>query len=106
MPMTTSIGILRDGSRGEMGHQKKEKGVSGHMGVEVHETVHQKSTTSDHAGKVQRGGKGLIGNKQMSQRGEEQEAQKRGAAKTAHQASIGQHLQVIVVGVINKLCVV
>ena len=68
MPMTTSIGILRDGSRGEMGHQKKEKGISGHMEIEVHETVHQKSTTCDQTGKVQRGGKGLIGNKQMSQR--------------------------------------
>src|SRR6267378_2780493 len=106
MPMTRSIGILRDGSRGEMGHKKKEKGISGHMEIEVHETVHQKSTTSDQAGKVQRGGKGLIGNKQMSQRREEQEAQKRGAAKGANQASISQHLQVIVVGVINKLCVV
>ena len=74
MPMTTSIGILRDGSRGEKGHQKKEKGVSGHMEIEVDETVHQKSATGDQAGEVQGGGKGFIGDQQLIERTEEEEA--------------------------------
>src|SRR6266404_6979166 len=98
--------ILGDGSGGEMGHKKKEKGVSGHMEIEVDETVHQKSATGDQAGEVQGGGKGFVGDQQLFQRSEEQKAQKRGAAERANQAGVGQHLQVIVVGVINKFGVI
>src|SRR6266404_9287777 len=76
------------------------------MKIEVHETVHQKSATGDQAGEVQRGGKGFIGDQQLFQRSEEQKTQKRGAAECANQAGVGQHLQVIVVGVINKFGVI
>ena len=52
MPVMPPGGILRDGSSGEVGHQKEEKGVSGHMQIEIHQTVHQEPATGDQAGKV------------------------------------------------------
>ena len=64
-------GILRDWSGGEMSHHEKEKGVSRHMEIEVHETVDQNSATGDQTGQVQRGGKGLVGDQQLFERREE-----------------------------------
>ena len=52
MTTTWLAGIPRDGSGGEVDHQKKKKGISGHMEIEIYEAVHQKSATSDQAGQV------------------------------------------------------
>ena len=38
-----SGGILRHRSRGEVGHQKEEKGISGHMQIEVDQAVYKNS---------------------------------------------------------------
>jgi hypothetical protein len=74
---------------GEIGHQKKEQGVAGDVEIEVDQTVHQESGASDKAGKMERGGEGLVLQEQPAERMKKQSTEKPGTTRGAGNSSFG-----------------